>query len=99
MEGISLYLRGLDVLMFLTTVSMGICFVRLFLGPTTPNRTVAFDLIALHAVAVLALASLRWNEIALMDIALITALLGFLSSVLMAHYIEASPHPSERDDP
>ncbi|RME58513.1 MAG: pH regulation protein F, partial [Caldilineae bacterium] len=45
----------LDGLMTLLAVSLLICFVRLYRGPDVPNRTVAFDLIAIHAVGIFAL--------------------------------------------
>ena len=32
-------------------LSLLLCFVRLYLGPNPPNRTVAFDTIAIHAVS------------------------------------------------
>ena len=37
------------------TISMAICFIRLFNGPNVPNRTVSFDAIAVHAVGILTL--------------------------------------------
>jgi multisubunit Na+/H+ antiporter MnhF subunit len=55
-----------------------------------PNRTVAFDLIALHTVGLVALFAIRNEAPDLLDIALVTAVLGFLGTVLLARYLEQS---------
>lgn len=86
---------GLDFLMILTATSLAICFIRLYMGPTASNRAVAFDLIAVHAVGLIVLYAIRFGESVLLDAAIITAVLGFLGTVLFAHYIEASPNPDK----
>ena len=68
------------------------CFVRLYIGPDVPNRTVAFDLIALHAVGLIALWAIRNDAPVLLDITLVTAVLGFLGTLVLAHYLERAGH-------
>lgn len=80
----------LDVLLSLLCVSLLICFVRLYWGPNPPNRTVAFDTIAIHAVGIMALFAMRSNSVALIDGALITAVLGFVGTMMLARYMERS---------
>lgn len=84
-------------LMVVVSLSMALCFARLYMGPTTPDRTVAFDLISVHAVGLLVLASMRFEDAVLLDAALITAILGFLGTVMFAHFIEQSPNRDEED--
>jgi len=79
---------GLDILIGILSLSMLLCFVRLYKGPDVPNRTVAFDLIALHVVGMIALVSIRNDSQVLLDITLVTAVLGFLGTVLIARYLE-----------
>ena len=79
---------SLDVLMAWLSLSLALCFVRLYRGPDVPNRTVAFDLIALHTVGLIALFAIRTNAALLLDITLVTAVLGFLGTVLLARYLE-----------
>ena len=86
-----------EALMAVVSFSMFICFVRLYMGPTTPDRTVAFDLISVHAVGLLVLASMRFEDQVLLDAALITAILGFLGTVMFAHFIEQSPSGDEEE--
>lgn len=77
-------------LMILLSVSLLICFVRLFLGPDVPNRTAAFDLIANHAVGIFALYAVQRGSIVLLDGAIVTAVLGFLGAVMLARFLERS---------
>lgn len=79
---------GLDILIGILSLSMALCFVRLYKGPDVPNRTVAFDLIALHAVGLIALYAIRNESKVLLDITFVTAVLGFLGTVLIARYLE-----------
>jgi multisubunit Na+/H+ antiporter MnhF subunit len=82
------FIRGLEVLLTLLTLSLALCFVRLFLGPTVPNRTVAFDGIAIHAVAILALFAIRIGAQSILDAAIVVAVLGFLGTTVLARYLE-----------
>lgn len=89
------FATGLNLLLALVSVSLLLCFVRLYLGPNPPNRAVAFDLIAVHAVALIVLFAMRFDQEILLDTAIITAVLGFVGTVMMAHFIEVSPHRNE----
>ncbi|MBK8048964.1 MAG: hypothetical protein IPK16_18715 [Anaerolineales bacterium] len=80
----------LDILLTLLGVSLLICFVRLYLGPNPPNRTVAFDTIAIHAVGLMALFAIRSHQPDLLDAAIITAVLGFVGTMMLARYMERS---------
>ena len=82
--------RGIDFLIIALAVSLALCFVRLYLGPNVPNRTAAFDTIAIHAVGILALLSVRDAAPTLLDIAIVTAVLGFLGTTMLASYLERS---------
>ena len=79
---------GLETLLVVLSISLLICFVRLYLGPDVPDRTVAFDLISTHAVGIFALFALRTNELVLLDGAIVTSVLGFLGTVMLARFIE-----------
>ena len=90
----ALFLSGLDLLLWLVSVSLVVCFVRLYIGPDVPNRTVAFDVIAIHTVAIVALFAIRNQSPFLLDITIVTGVLGFLGTVMLARYLEQS----QRDD-
>jgi multicomponent Na+:H+ antiporter subunit F len=88
----NIFFTILDLLLALLGLSLALCFVRLYRGPDVPNRTVAFDLIALHAVGLIALWAIRIGSTPLLDITLVTAMLGFLGTVVLAHYLERAGH-------
>ncbi|UYN92027.1 MAG: hypothetical protein KIT70_00680 [Anaerolineales bacterium] len=79
---------GLEVLLVMLTVSFVLGSVRLIIGPDVPNRALAFDLLALHAVGMVALLAIRHASPMLLDIAMVAAVLGFLGTVLLARYLE-----------
>lgn len=81
---------GLEALIMLLSASLVICFIRLARGPDVPNRTVAFDVIAIHAVAIIALFAIHHRASTLLDITIITGVLGFLGTVMVARYLEQS---------
>jgi multisubunit Na+/H+ antiporter MnhF subunit len=79
---------GLDILITILTISAALCFIRLYLGPTVPNRIIAFDSISIHAVAILALYAIRIDAPSILDVAIVVAVLGFLGTTMQARYLE-----------
>lgn len=82
----------LELMISVLGVSLALCFIRLYRGPDVPNRTVAFDVIAIHAVGILALFSVMIDAPALLDVAIVTAVLGFLGTTMLARYLERAGH-------
>lgn len=80
----------LEIMLAIMGVSLIICFVRLYLGPNPPNRTVAFDTITSHTIGIFALLAMRSKAPALLDAAIVTAVLGFVGTIMFARYIEQS---------
>jgi multicomponent Na+:H+ antiporter subunit F len=79
---------ALDILIAIISFSLLLCFVRLYLGPNVPNRTAAFDAIALHSVGIIVLFAIRSDSTSLLDVAIVTAALGFLGTTMLAQYLE-----------
>lgn len=89
----------LMILLSALGISLLLCFVRLYLGPNPPNRTVAFDAIAIHAVGIMALFTMIYDSPALFDAAIIIAVLGFVGTIMFARYMErADLQDWERDE-
>ena len=61
---------------------------RIFRGPTAADRIAALDALDLIAALALALYSLYTGRGIYLDIALVVALLGFISTVFVGRYIE-----------
>jgi len=96
--GASIFLHSMDALITVLTLSMFLCLWRLIQGPNIPNRNVAFDLIAIHAVGIFALFAIRTGSPPLLDGAIITAVLGFLGTLMFALYLEQSDQQDWLDD-
>ncbi|MCY4078900.1 MAG: monovalent cation/H+ antiporter complex subunit F [Caldilineaceae bacterium] len=87
-----LFELSLAVLMTLLSFSLLLCFWRLLRGPNLPNRTVAFDLISIHAVGIFVLFAVNSHSYVLLEGAIITAVLGFLGTMMFARALERYPH-------
>lgn len=74
--------------MSLLTASIFMAFVRLFKGPTLPDRVVALDIMSITALGIIALYAIDSGETIFLDVALIVALVSFLGTVAFAYYVE-----------
>jgi multisubunit Na+/H+ antiporter MnhF subunit len=75
----------------LLAVSAAMALLRLLRGPTIPDRTIAFDMLAVCIVAGMALLSILWETHLFIEIMLIFSLLGFVGTVAFVSYLLASP--------
>jgi multicomponent Na+:H+ antiporter subunit F len=78
----------LFVILPMLSLSIMLTFVRLSLGPTVADRVVALDLLSMIGIGVIAAVAVMSNQPNLMDIAIILAVLGFLTMVAFAYYLE-----------
>jgi multicomponent Na+:H+ antiporter subunit F len=70
---------------------------RLLRGPSPPDRAVAIDALTLLAVAAIALSALFSAQAALVDVAVLLALVSFLGTAAFAFLFRAAPKPKTRD--
>jgi multicomponent Na+:H+ antiporter subunit F len=63
--------------------------VRAVVGPTTPDRIIAVNVVGTTAVVVIALIAVGLGEPAFLDVALVYALLNFLLSIGLAKFAVA----------
>jgi len=69
-------------------LSLAVAFVRLARGPTLADRVVALDMMTVSIIAVCGVAAVTTGVYALLDVALVLALVGFLATVALARYAE-----------
>jgi multicomponent Na+:H+ antiporter subunit F len=62
--------------------------IRLFRGPTLPDRVVALELIASLFVGVVALAAISSGASVYLDVAIALTLVAFLGATVLARYLE-----------
>jgi multicomponent Na+:H+ antiporter subunit F len=61
---------------------------RLVVGPHLPDRIVALDMLALIGICAASVHALSTGSTAFLDLALVMALVSFLSTVAFARYVE-----------
>ena len=64
-----------------------LCFIRLILGPTPGDRVVAVDTVNTLTVASLVLLGLIYRGVIFIDVAIVYALLSFVSTLYIAKYL------------
>lgn len=75
---VALYTVGLAMLMSLW---------RLLRGPSIPDRILALDTLYINTIALLILFGMHQNSSIYFEAALIIAMLGFVSTVMLAKYV------------
>jgi multicomponent Na+:H+ antiporter subunit F len=72
------------------TISVILVFVRFIKGPTISDRVIALDLLITIGIGIIAVYSIISNQPTFLDIAMILALIAFLSTVAFSYYLEKS---------
>jgi len=65
-----------------------IAFIRLVLGPTIPDRIVGLDTINTLVIVGMVLFGAAFHESIYIDVAIVYALLSFVTTMLVAKYLE-----------
>jgi multicomponent Na+:H+ antiporter subunit F len=65
-----------------------ICLIRLIIGPTSPDKLVALDTMNTIITAALVVLGLSFGAIIYIDVAIVYALLSFVSTLFISRYIE-----------
>ena len=60
---------------------------RVIRGPTTPDRVVALDTIGTNVVAIAVLFAIQSSEGYFVDVALVLAIIGFISTIAVSQYV------------
>ena len=63
-------------------------FIRFLKGPSIADRVIALDLMVIIGIGAIAVYSVLTNQSTFLDIAMVVALIGFLSTVAFAYYLE-----------
>ena len=80
-----------DVLLVADTVlvtAMLLAFYRLVKGPSLPDRVMALDMIGTVAMGAIVVYAVATRQMVFIDVAIAMALISFLSTVAIAHYLE-----------
>lgn len=69
-------------------VCIGIILIRVFLGPTPADRLVGLDTLNTLVVVSMVILSMAFNEVIYVDVAIVYALLSFVTTLFVAKYLE-----------
>ena len=86
-----------DITLVAVILSLAVAFVRLARGPSLADRVVALDMMTVTLIAVCGILAISTGELALLDVALVLALVGFLATVALARYAERRDANGEED--
>lgn len=74
--------------LWLLAASIGLCAHRAMRGPSTHDRVMALDTLSVNLMGVIILASIRIGELHYLDFVPVLAILGFVTTLAMAVYLE-----------
>jgi multicomponent Na+:H+ antiporter subunit F len=72
----------------LLSVTLVLAFIRLLLGPTLPDRIIAFELISITSAGIIVVSAIATDQAVLVDVASAWAIISFLSVIAFSYYIE-----------
>ena len=70
------------------SLSVILIFIRFIQGPNMVDRIIALDLIVTTGIGFISAYSILYEQPALLDVALILALIAFLGTVAFTYYIQ-----------
>lgn len=76
------------VILPVLVLSAALAAVRLFRGPSLPDRVVALDLMSTIGIAIVAVFALAFDRTVFFDIAVVIAMVSFMATVAFAKYME-----------
>lgn len=79
-----------DIATWILLLSLCLVVIRLIRGPSMADRAVAADQAAIHGVAIIAIFSATSNSPVLLDILVVTAIVGYMTIGVIGIFIERS---------
>lgn len=80
----------------LLTLSLLLTLVRLFRGPTLPDRILALDMLTTIAIGYIGVVAVRTGFMLYVDIAIAIGLVGFLTTIAFARYMLSRAEAARR---
>jgi multicomponent Na+:H+ antiporter subunit F len=83
----SLLALALQVALVVSAGATLLAGYRVIRGPTTPDRVVALDTIGTNVVAIAVLFAVATHQGFFIDVSLVLAIIGFISTITVARYV------------
>lgn len=85
-------LYGVETTYLVVLIALALCvilaLVRIILGPTAPDRVVGLDTINTIIIVAMVVFGIAFREVIYIDVAIVYALLSFISTIFIAKYLE-----------
>jgi len=69
-------------------LSVILVFIRFLKGPSLPDRVIALDMLILISICIISIYSIQTIQSTFLDVAMLFALIAFLSTSAYAFYLE-----------
>jgi len=78
------------ILIVIGVISLAVimALIRIVKGPTAPDRVVGLDTVNTIVISSMVLFGAAYNEVIYIDVAIVYALLSFISTLFIAKYLE-----------
>ena len=97
MSASELLVLATSLSMALLLLGMGICVVRLLLGPTLADRILALDTLTTMMIGFVGVFAIRSGLMLYLDLAIALGLAAFLATVALARYLLSRQPPAQDD--
>ena len=77
-----------EIVLIALLISIAMAIIRVIKGPTAPDRIVGLDTINTIVIVGMVVFGTAFNEIIYIDVAIVYALLSFISTLFIAKYLE-----------
>jgi multicomponent Na+:H+ antiporter subunit F len=85
-----------DIATWILLVSLSLVIIRIIRGPSLADRAIAADQAAIHGVAIIAIYSAELDSPILLDILIVTAIVGYMTIGVIGIFIERSARGKTR---
>jgi len=75
------------IILIIISLSIALCMVRVYKGPTTPDRVIALDTVAVNVLAFITVLSMHLNTEMFFDAVLVIAVIAFVGTIAIAKYL------------
>jgi len=77
-----------DICLGILALALGLTLYRLLRGPTVTDRIASLDLTAAITIITIGVLVVKTNDASFLDVAVVLAIITFLSTVSFARYLE-----------
>lgn len=74
--------------MLILSITIFFCLYRAVIGPTIPDRIIGINLIGTKTTVMIVFAGVLFDETGFFDIALLYAMLAFITNIALVKYME-----------